>query len=289
MRIFLVIAFCMTFLCLGAGSLAAEQTSPSQNASPGSEDQEIPLPELPPLEAESGGAIEATIINPYRSANVGTDISGIVEACFFEEGDFVPEGRVVVEISKKRYLLQAEKAEEAVKGFEASLFQAEKQVKLFRQLLTQDATTQQELLKAETEREVADTRLKQARKDYELAELTLHDSQVRSPFAGYLAFRYKQPFEPVERLEKIFTIVDTASVYAVANVAEQRLHEFKKSTQASFIEASGKTYTGIVDRVGKVIDVKSKTKRVYVLIDNSRGELEIGMTGSLQPAKSGVE
>jgi RND family efflux transporter MFP subunit len=296
-RFSLFLAWCVLFFSTSTFSTPAVVSSPPEVAKPSAvqppadtiaqpstEDQAAPPPvELPPVEPESLDILEATIINPYRAANVGTDVTGIVEACFFEEGDFVPEGRVVAEISKTRYALQAQKAEEAVKGFELALRHADHQVKLMRELLSGDATTQQEVLKAESERDTTYSRLIQAQKDCDLARLVLRDCQVRAPFAGYLAFRYKQPFEPVERLEKIFTIIDTSKVLALANIPENHVAEFKIGTPATFVHSSGKTYPGKVYRVGKVIDVKSKTKRVYVLIDNSQGELEVGMTGSLRP------
>ena len=46
-----------------------------------------------------------------------------------------------------------------------------------------------------------------------------------------------------------------------------------------------KKFTGVVDKVGKLIDPKSRTKRVYLLIDNKDSLLEIGMTGSLKLVK----
>jgi RND family efflux transporter MFP subunit len=284
-RIPLVLTWLFLCLTICTALPAAVESPPERTTPPPSEEQAAPPPvELPPVEPEPSDILEATIINPYRSANVGTDVTGIVEVIYFEEGDFVPKDSVVAEISKTRYALLAEKAEEAMKSFQLALRHTEQQVTLMRELLARDATTHQEVLKAESERDTAHSRLRQAQKDYELAKLTLRDCQVKAPFSGFLAFRYKQPFEPVERLEKIFTIVDTARVYALANIAESHLSDFKKGSQAVFVQSSGKTYTGRVERVGKVIDVKSKTKRVYVLIDNSRGELEVGMTGSLRPA-----
>jgi RND family efflux transporter MFP subunit len=283
-RVPFVLTWLVLFLSICAALPAAVESPSPKIAPPSTAEPAAPPPvELPPLETESSEILEATIINPYRSANVGTDVTGIVEVCYFQEGDFVPEGSVVAEISKTRYALQAEKAEEAVKSFQLALRHSDHQVRLMRELLSRDATTHQEVLKAESDRDTVESRLVQAKKDYELAKLALRDCQVKAPFPGYLAFRYKQPYEPVERLEKIFTIVDTSKVYALANVSENHLAEFKKGAQAVFVQSSGKTYSGKVERVGAVIDVKSKTKRVYVLIDNSLGELEVGMTGSLRP------
>ena len=113
--------------------------------------------------------------------------------------------------------------------------------------------------------------------------LNLDACQLKAPFTGYMTTRHKQPYETVQRLEKVFTIVDGAKVYAVANVPARLLSRFPINAQVAFVDNSGKTFNGTVDRVGRIFDAKSNTKKVYALIDNSGGKLEIGMTGSLKP------
>jgi RND family efflux transporter MFP subunit len=233
--------------------------------------------------------LEATTIEPFRYADIGSEVDGILEPFRYEEGDFVPEGNVVVNISRQRYALISEKAADAVKGLDLGLAVALKQVGLLKELLGQDATTRQDLLKAETERDVTETRLNAARKDLELTTLNLEACQVKAPFPGYVAVLYKRSFEPVNRLDKIFRLVDSAKVYAVANVGYDLVGDFKRGAGATFVGPSGKRLTGTVEKVGSVIDVKSNTKKVYVLIDNPNGELEIGMTGALRPVSQAPE
>ena len=76
----------------------------------------IKIPELPPLEISETQPVEATIINPYRTANIGTEVSGMIDRFQVEEGDIVEQGQVVCEVSKARYVLMAEKAADEVKG-----------------------------------------------------------------------------------------------------------------------------------------------------------------------------
>jgi RND family efflux transporter MFP subunit len=261
---------------------AAEFSQPKPPPSPDTQyTPEPPEPFAP--ETNFSDSLRATTITPYRSANISSEVSGVIEAIHFQEGDLVHSGQVVVEISTKRYTLLAERAKEALNGMVLALERAEQNVKLIKDLLSQDATTRQDLLKAETERDVARTRLKEAKKEFELAQFNLECCRVKAPFTGYIGDRFKEPFESVERLEKIFSIVDTGKVYALANVADQLVPKFKKGTSATFVSPAGKLHTGIVEKVGKLIDPKSKTRKVWVLIDNSKGSLEVGMTGTLMP------
>ena len=66
-------------------------------------------------------------------------------------------------------------------------------------------------------------RSKRLSRNRSLQKTNLESCEVKAPFKGYIAVKYKQDFEPVERLEKIFAIVDTEKVYAVAIWPEKRL------------------------------------------------------------------
>lgn len=261
-------------------------------SSPG--DSQVPDPSEPPeltapsesVTAEEGEAgvisLEAAIINPYQSANVGTEVSGIIEMLDLGEGEFVVKDRIVAEISKQRYELLRQKAADALEGTKLALKVAEKERALKQEMLSFEGATKQELLKAELEAEIAKTRVEEAKNELKLAELNLEKCQVRAPYSGYIAVKYKQPFEPVERLEKIFAIVDSAKVYAVANLPETEIERVSIGDEATFVYAGSKRFPGKVEKIGKLIDPKSNTKRVFAVIDNTGGGLELGMTGVLQ-------
>jgi multidrug resistance efflux pump len=139
-------------------------------------------------------------------------------------------------------------------------------------------------LKTLADVEITGQKIKEAIEDLTIARLNLQACEIKAPFSGFLAVRYKQPFETVDRLEKVFAILDSSKVYAVANVPETMLHRFPKDAEATFVHSSGKKFKGKVERLGKLIDPKSMTKRVHVLIDNPQNELEIGSSGTLESA-----
>jgi RND family efflux transporter MFP subunit len=230
-------------------------------------------------------SIEAVVVNPYRSANVGSQVGGVFEHFHFEEGDLIEEGQVVVELAPKRYQLMVRRADERLKALEVALKRAEQEAQLKEELFGLNGTTRQEVIKAKAEAEIAGYRVAEAKADLDLALFELDACKIKAPFTGHLAARHKQPDETVDRNEKVFTIVDSSQVHAVANVPEGILSEFKKGTRARFVYGADKKFSGTVDRIGKIIDPKSRTKRVYLLIENSGNELEVGMTGSLQLVK----
>jgi RND family efflux transporter MFP subunit len=278
-----VLAFCLVFV-MSAYSINGENTHEAAVEKV----PEPPILEFPddPLDApQHTVSVEAVVVNPFRSAHVGSQVGGIIDQFYFDEGDLVREGQVVLEINPARYRLNAQRADDKLKGLEVALSRLKEEAALKSELFDLDALARQDIIKAKSEVEMMQYRVGEARKELDLARLDLESCQVKAPFTGYLAIRSKQPGEPAERLEKLFFLVDSSKVYAVANVPESLLSQFPKGTDAVYISSSKQAYKGTVHRIGKLIDPKSRTKRVYLLIDNAGAGLEVGTTGSLQLLK----
>ena len=268
----------LAVLPLGRVLAAGEESS----AKPSEPSFESKAPEPTEMQTQSIGA---TVIHPVRSANVGTEIGGVIEAIHFEEGEKIREGQVVVEMTTKRYLVTLEEAEARLKTLELTLQRAEEELRVKKAVYDREAASLQEVLKAEAEVEVTRAKINEARKTLELAKLNAGACTIKAPFTGYLAIRYKQPYETVDRFEKVFALVDNSEVYAVANVSEELLPRFAKDAPATFVHSSGKRFNGKVDKLGTLIDPKSGTSKVYVLIPNPNEELKIGTTGRLEVSK----
>ena len=226
--------------------------------------------------------IEAAVVHPFKSANVGVEVKGLIERINFEEGEPVSKDAVVLEVSPDRYKLLLKKAEQRVKGLDLSLKNAEEDFKTKEELFSLNAGTQQDVTKAKTQVDIERHRLLEAREELKLAAMDLDACKVKAPFAGFLAVRYKQPEEVVNQYDNVFALVDKSKVYAVANVPESQAVKFVKGARTVFVHGSGKKYQGAVDKVGVLVDPQSKTLKVHILIDNSSGDLQVGTTGSLE-------
>lgn len=235
----------------------------------------------PPLKGPPG-AIEVVVINPFRSANVAPQVGGLILSIHYDEGDFVEKGQVVCELDETRYKLVVDRARERLNELRVAEERTEEEAQIKQELLDLDVTTRLEDAKARAEFEMAEFRVAQAAKELDMAKFDFDACKVRAPFSGYISSRQKQPHESVDKLQTIFSIVDSSKVYAVAHVPVAMLQRFPKGAEAEFVYGIDNRARGVVDRIAKLIDPKSKTKRVYLLIDNSAGNLEVGMTGSLQ-------
>lgn len=267
-------------LLIPLGVQAQDEWKPSEGPPPAG----VPLSE----KTQDGTAdvslivVEAVVVNPYRTVSVGALVGGSIESFPFEEGDFVSEGALVVQIGTRRYELSAQRAEERMRLLEVASERAQEEARIKKEIFAHDGTTRQEVLKYRAEADMAKIRIDEAKKELDLALFDLDACKVTAPFSGHISAKNKQVGETTDRFERIFTIVDSSRVHAVAHVPESILPKIKKGMEATFVYSSDKKFRGVIERMGKVIDPKSRTKKVYLLIDNADNELEVGMNGTLQ-------
>ncbi len=226
--------------------------------------------------------VENAVIHPYRSCNVAAQVSGVIERFPYEPGRLLRGGQTVLEIWEEPYNLAVQAATKRVKVRKLALKLAEGRVSQRRELLSQDWTTRQKLVEAEQQVAIERARLEEAKELLQAAELERKACDIGAPFGGYLAVKYKEPFESVEAFEKVFLIIDTRKVYAVAQVPVDLLTALREGSKGMFEVASGGQYTGEIANIGPLVNPASKTARVWMLLDNSKGDLKVGMTGSLK-------
>jgi RND family efflux transporter MFP subunit len=258
-------------------------SSPSKRLSARSPDGQPPGPST----SEDQGPDNSATIGPYRSAEITAEARGIIEAIYFKEGDFVEKGQVILVISKKRNALAVRRAGNNMKAAEIDLKRAQQESQSKEQLLLNKATTNAEVFKAKGDEEIAQYRVEEAKIGLELADMDLDACDVKAPFSGYIARSYKEPFESVDYSQRLFVIVDTLKVYAIAAISDRDVFDFAKGHRAAFVSSIDKKqrFIGTIERIGKLLDPKSGTRNVYVVIDNPKDQLAIGMTGFLEPAK----
>jgi RND family efflux transporter MFP subunit len=225
----------------------------------------------------------SSVIYPFRSATVGSEVRGILDTVNYKEGDSVTDGAVVAEVSKDRYTSIVGEFRSNYEAIVRTLDRAREQVATQEELYRGRAGTFDDVMKARAEVRILEARRDEAAFKLKQAELNLKACEVRSPFSGVISVLYHEPYEPVDTLEKIFGVVDTTKVYARAYWPEARLSEIALGKKVNFVY-NGKVYTGVVEKVSNLIDPSSRTKRIHVLIDNHDGALQVGMSGALNPA-----
>lgn len=113
----------------------------------------------------------------------------------------------------------------------------------------------------------AEARLDAAFKEMQSAKLAAAELSVMSPAAGIVGGRYFEKGERIKREDKILTLIDTRSLYAVFPVRETESLLLEKGMPARVkVDGTGGVYDGAVDLVAPAADSQSFTFSVRVLI-----------------------
>jgi RND family efflux transporter MFP subunit len=234
----------------------------------------------PLIQPEDSNLVNA-VIYPFQSATLGSEVRGIVDVINFNEGEPVPAGAVVAEISKAKYEAIYGEFKSNEEAIDRSLEEARKNLKVQEQLYDNSATTMEDVEAARFQAHILEARYEEAKFKTAQASLNLQACRLKAPFSGSVAVRYRDPHETVDYLEKVLEIVDTSQVYARANWPEARIPELALGKDAVF-HYRGKTWKGKIAKIASLIDPASKSKRVHILLENPDKILEVGMSGSVE-------
>jgi len=147
------------------------------------------------------------------------------------------------------------------------------------------------------ELEAANARLEAASKELDSAKIAFAELTVRNPSAGIVGARYLEEGERVRQQDKIISLIDTASLYAIFSVREKDALRIDKGMPAVvLIDGTGETREGIVDLVYPQADSQSLSFLVRVLLNypaaSNNDKLKPGMfariTVNLGPPKKAV-
>jgi len=125
------------------------------------------------------------------------------------------------------------------------------------------------------ELEAANARLQAASKEMASANIAFSELTVRSPASGVVGARYLEEGERVRPQDKIISLIDTASLYAIFPVREKDALRMEKGMAASvLIDGTGETRAGIVDLIYPQADSQSLSFLVRVLLNDSAAQNE---------------
>jgi RND family efflux transporter MFP subunit len=118
-----------------------------------------------------------------------------------------------------------------------------------------------------TELAAAEAQLEAAVKELESVRLSQEELIIKSPVSGTVGGRYFEEGERVKQEDKLLTLMDTESLYAVFPVGEAEAFRLEKGMPARVrLDGTGREYTGRVDLVSPQADSQSFTFLVRVLI-----------------------
>ncbi|MBT0586413.1 efflux RND transporter periplasmic adaptor subunit [Alteromonas oceanisediminis] len=211
--------------------------------------------------------VTTAVLEAKEEAFVVARASGIIDAIYVEEGDYVEKGQVLAQLDPKRYELNVEKAKADLQGLQKEL---DKIHKVYSQRLVSDDTVD----KLTAQHASAQALLA-------LAELDLKEATIVAPISGFIAERNAKVGNLTESFqrERMFHIVQQRELLGIVHLPEKELANIQKDQQATLsIQAIGAApVTAYVQRVSPVVNAQTGTFKVTLRVPNEQNRLMSGM------------
>ncbi len=227
-----------------------------------------------PVEAEAvtAGDISShysttAVLEAKEEAFVVARASGIIDAIYVEEGDYVEKGQVLAKLDAQRYELNLEKARAELLGLEQELAKINK---VYSQKLVSD--------------DVFDKLTAQhasAKASLALAELDLKEATIVAPISGYIAERNAKVGNLTESFqrERMFHIVQQKQLLGIVHLPEKELANIRNQQKAklSIAAVGNQSVDAFVERISPVINASTGTFKVTLSVPNPDNILLAGM------------
>ena len=200
-----------------------------------------------------------------QSIELRPEVEGRLAEILVREGALVGKGTPLFKVDDAELRAQVARAE-------ADRDLARQSLTRTRDLLTQKASSQSELERAEATARSNDAQLS-------LLSTRLERTVVRAPFAGAIGQRFVSLGDYVTTDTRLVSLQTVSPQRAVFQVPERYAQELKVGQQVTFRVAAlrGKEFTGRVDFVDPAVQLPARTITVKALVPNPRRELQPGM------------
>lgn len=213
--------------------------------------------------AERVESIATAVAN--ESVDIVPKVADTINKVHFEDGDFVEEGDILVELTNES---EAARLDEALAGAE----EARRQYTRIEELIAKNLVARTELDVARANMDMADARL-------EGVMVAMADRVVRAPITGMLGFRNVSEGSMASASTVITTIDDISVIKLDFTVPEKHLAHLRvgQTILASSIVYPDRVFEGEIKVVSSRIDPVTRSVTLRAHIDNQEGLLRPGL------------
>ena len=201
------------------------------------------------------GSLEAN-----EQVEIRSEVSGIVEAIYFNEGATVSKGQILFKVNDIELRAQLGQA----KTKESLASENERRAKL---LLQKEAISQEEY-------EIARADFKSAQAQSELIRAQISKTAVKAPFAGKIGLRSISPGTYITPSILVAKLVNSSKLKITFSIPEKYANQVQLNSVLSFkVAGSDESYTAKIYALEPEISVNTRTLQVRAVTDNKNGKL----------------
>jgi membrane fusion protein (multidrug efflux system) len=268
-RITASLAFGVAFMGLAAGCAKKEKAT----AGPRSAAGQVQVVEVTPV-TRRDLAETLTVVGSFEaneSAQLRPEIAGLVQAIYFEEGQIVKQGQLLMKIDDAELRAQFAQVEARFKLAELNVARSEN--------LSETRTIPQ----SEVDR--ARSEYAAARAELEVLKLRIEKTALKAPFDGVIGSRTLSPGDYVTSGSILTTINDLSRLKISFQVPERYLGKIRPGTSFTIITRSAdrqEKITGEVYFVNSVIERTTRSSEIKGYLDNPPPALKPGMFANVE-------
>jgi membrane fusion protein (multidrug efflux system) len=201
------------------------------------------------------GSIEAN-----EQVEIRSEVSGIVEGIYFQEGANVSKGQVLFKVNDLE--LRAQLRQTATKEGLAS--ENERRAKL---LLQKEAISQEEY-------DVARADYKSAQAQSQLIKAQIAKTSVRAPFSGKIGLRSISPGTYITPSLLVAKLVNIGKLKITFSIPEKYANQVKMNSILTFkVSGSSQDYSAKVYAIEPEVEIATRTLKVRAIAENKEGKL----------------
>ncbi len=219
-------------------------------------------------------------VTSARTAQLSSEISGLVEKVNVEVGDTVETGAVLIELEREIEQFTLEALRAATAQSQAELADAKRRYQDAKRLRQQKSISENELrlLEAEVEVDAATLKQKQAEERRQQARVDRHT--LRAPFSGVITDRRTETGEWIEPGNPVMTLVAVDDLRIEMRVPQEFYNRIDRnsSVNVTLDALPGREFEGSIDAIVPVSDASSRTFLIHVRIDAGNAVVTPGMS-----------
>jgi RND family efflux transporter MFP subunit len=233
-------------------------------------------------------------VDAFERVEVVARVAGILDKVSFAEGDRVTTSQVLAEVDPERYRLALAAAKATLHKSEAALAEASAALERRRKLARKDpgALTEEELASAAAKKSILQAEVAQSRAAWNLAELDVRESCVRSPVDGIIQTRTVQTGQYVTRGATLTTLLRRDPLLVRFTVPSTDAPRVRTGMTVRFtVGGFDRPFSGLISHVAAQADPASRMVQVTARVnDPERDALRPGSFAQVTvPVDTGAE
>jgi membrane fusion protein, multidrug efflux system len=217
------------------------------------------------------GSVEAN-----EQIEIRSEVSGIVEAIYFQEGANVSKGQALLKINDLE--LKAQLSQAVTRQNLAA--ENERRAKL---LLEKEAISQEEY-------DIASSEFRSLKAQTQLIQAQLAKTTVRAPFSGKIGLRSISPGTYVTPTTLISKLVNTDFLKITFSIPEKYSSNLQANTKVSFsIPNQTETFEATIYAIEPEIETTTRTLKIRAKISNTNGKILPGTFATVNLPITAIE